>query len=91
MPDTFFFANSVSVSGEIDVHVTWRATGEPVSRGLGTSVPSDHPGAFLGEFSEASCRGRGAGRSTGFHFRTGELTEEGFYAEVGNERNGVFL
>ena len=90
IPDTFQFANNVSVSAEIDVNVTWRATGGFVSRGLGTSVPDNDPNAMEGEFAEATCRGRGGGRETGFHFRTGQLSEEGFYADVGYERNGVF-
>ena len=90
MPDTFQFANNVSVSGEIDVDLTWRATGAPISRGDGNTVPRESPTAFLGEFAEAECAGRGGGASTGFRFRTGELTESGFYAELGHERNGVF-
>lgn len=90
MPDTFQFANNVSVSGEIDLDVTWRAIGQPVPRGNGTTVPSDDPTAFLGSFAEAECSGRGGGASTGFRFRTSELTEAGFYAELGHERNGVF-
>lgn len=90
MPDTFQFANNVSVSGEIDIDLTWRAMGNPVSRGNGNAVPPSDPTAFLGEFAEAECRGHGGGASTGFRFRTGELTETGFYAELGHERNGVF-
>ena len=91
MPDTLFFANNVSISGEIDVHVTWRATEGAVPRGKGDTVPDDSPEAMSGEFAEATCRGRASGRTTGFDFRTGELSEEGFYADVGHERNGVFL
>lgn len=91
MPDTFQFANNVSVSGVIDVDVRWRAIADPVVRGKGTDVPPDDPAAWLGEMADASSSGRGGGASTGFHFRTGELTAEGFFAELGYERNGVFL
>lgn len=91
IPDTFQFANNVSVAAQIDVDVTWRAIGDPVPRGNGNGVPPDDPTAMLGEFAEASCTGRGGGASTGFSFRTNELTEDGFYADLGQERNGAFL
>ena len=91
IPDTFFFANNVSVSAEIDVDVTWAATAAPVERGKGSSVPADDWAAFTGHFSDATCRGRGAGRETGFHFQTGPLSERGFFAQLGYERNGAFL
>ena len=91
MPDTFQFANNVSVSGVIDVDVRWRATAERVLRGKGTDVPPDDPAAWLGRMADADSFGRGGGASTGFRFRTGELTSEGFFAELGYERNGVFL
>jgi hypothetical protein len=32
-----------------------------------------------------------SGVETGFSFKTGELTAAGFFAEMGQERNGVFL
>ena len=91
MPDTFFFANNVSVAAEIDVDITWRSTSEPISRGNGGSVPSDAPDAYLGELREATCRGRAAGRETGFTMTSDRLTEEGFLAWMGHTRNGAFL
>ncbi len=91
MPNTFVFANNVSVSGEIDVDVSWDAVGDFVSVGNGTSVPADDATAMRGEFAEATCVGRGAGAHTGFTFRTGPLDASGFYADMGHERNGVFL
>ena len=91
MPDTFFFANNVSVAGEIDVDVTWHATEKPVVRGKGLDVPPDDWAAFLGEFRDGVCRGTAGGRETGFCFESGELTSEGFFATVGHERNGVCL
>lgn len=91
MPDTFQFANNVSVAGEIDVDVRWRATSAPVERGKGTEVPPNDPAAWLGEMADARSVGRGGGASTGFHFRTHELDADGFFAELGYERNGVFL
>lgn len=91
MPDTFQFANNVSVSGQIGLDVLWKATGTPVERGNGSTVDPTDPSAFLGTFSEATCTARGNGSSTGFNFVTNDLTEEGFYADLGRERNGVFL
>lgn len=91
VPDTFQFANNVCVAGQIDLDITWRATSAPVLRGGGTEVPANDPGAFLGDLAEARCTGRGGGAETGFSFRTGELTADGFFAELGYERNGVFL
>lgn len=91
MPDTFQFANNVSVAAQISVDVTWRATSDRVRRGFGDAVPPDDFGAFLGDFAEASCTGRASGAETGFSFRTGTLSEDGFFAELGPERNGSFL
>lgn len=91
VPDTFFFSNNVSVAAEIDVDLTWRATSDPITRGNGTSVPSDAPDAYLGVMSDATCQGRAAGRETGFHMESDQLTEKGFVAFMGYSRNGVYL
>lgn len=91
IPDTFFFSNNVSVAAEIDLDVRFRATAPPVTRGFGDAVPADDFGAFLGEFSDATAQGTGAGRETGFSFATGGLNASGFFAELGYQRNGVFL
>ena len=91
MPDTFVFANNVSVSGAVDVDVRWGAIGKPQLRGKGADVPPDDWAAFEGRFSDATCRGRVKGVETGFWFKTGRLSEEGFFAEMGPERNGTML
>jgi len=91
VPDTFFFSNNVSVAAEIDVDVKWQATSVVTTRGKGTSVPSDSPEAYLGEMRDASCVGTAGARETGFSMRTGRLSEEGFFAQLGHSRNGVFL
>ena len=91
MLDTFFFSNNVCVAGQIDLDITWKAISAPVRRGFGNSVPANDPGAFLGDFADARCTGRAAGAETGFSFRTGPLTADDFFAELGYERNGVFL
>ncbi len=86
MPDTFFFANNVSVAGQISAEVTWNATSAPVTRGFGATVPAADPGAFIGEFSDASCQGVASGVETGFSFQTGTLTADSFFAEMGPRR-----
>ncbi|REK41033.1 MAG: hypothetical protein DWQ20_00545 [Actinobacteria bacterium] len=91
IPDTFFYSNNVSVSAQIDVDVTWTATADPVSRGNGTGGSEASFDRFSGSFSEAACVGSGGGAETGFSFRTGPLDADGFFAEFGHERNGVFL
>lgn len=91
MPNTFFFANNVSVAGEIDVDLTWRATSDVMSRGKGTTVPPDSFEAYLGEMRDATCAGTAKARHTGFSARTNRLTEDGYFAQMGHARNGAFL
>ena len=91
MPDTFFFANNVSVSGQIDVDVRWRATSPVAERGNGLDAVDPFWDKFIGWFRDALCTGRAGGAETGFHFRTNRMTSADFFAEMGRERNGVFL
>lgn len=91
VPDTFTFANNVSVAAQISADVRWRATSRRVRRGFGNTVPENDFGAFEGHFAEARCTGRASGAETGFSFKTDMLTEDGFFAELGPERNGSFL
>ncbi|MBT8217388.1 MAG: hypothetical protein KJO17_11105, partial [Acidimicrobiia bacterium] len=91
IPDTFQFANNASISAEISVDVSWTATSAKTTRGFGTDVPADDPGAFLGDFCDASSHGYASGAETGFQFETNRMTADGFFAELGNQRNGVFL
>lgn len=90
MPDTFQFANNVSVAAQISVDVRWRATSRRERRGGNPDLPADWTN-FRGRFAEARCVGRASGAETGFRFATGRLTEDGFFAELGFERNGSFL
>lgn len=91
VPNTFFFSNNVSVAGEVDVNLTWRSTSDPVARGEGSAVPAESPNAYLGELRDATCRGRAAGRHIGFNAQANDLSEEGYVAQLGYTRNGVFL
>ena len=91
IPDTFFFANNVSISAQIDVDVEWHAISPPVTRGNGLDATEPFWDKFIGEFADADCSGHGGGSETGFNFKTGKLTSDGFYASIGYQRNGVFL
>jgi hypothetical protein len=89
--DTFVFGGSLAIAAQVNIDVLWRATSDPVERGAGKGVDPTSPAAFTGHFAEASCSSRVSGVETGFSFKTGELTADAFFAEMGRERNGVFL
>jgi hypothetical protein len=89
--DTFQFAGPLAVAAAVDIDLRWRATGPFEQRGEGSTVDETSPGAFLGRFAPARCTGSVRGWETGFAFRTGRLTSDTFYAQLGRERNGVFL
>jgi hypothetical protein len=89
--DSIEFASPIGLASLADIDIAWRATSAPVSRGKGNSVAPTDPGAFLAEFSDASCRGDVRARRTGFSFTARNLDESGFYAAMGYQRNGVFL
>lgn len=91
IPDTFQFANNASIAAEISVDVHWNATSAKTRRGFGSDVPAEDPGAFLGDFCDASSHGYASGAETGFQFETNRMTADGFFAELGSQRNGVFL
>jgi hypothetical protein len=54
--------------------------------------PTD-PAAFLGEIAPAVSRGSFSGEEMGFEFESnrGASTSPGGYAQIGSQRNGVFL
>jgi hypothetical protein len=89
--DTFVFGGSLAIAAQVNIDVLWRAISDPVELGKGGAVDPTSPAAFTGHFAEASCRGRVSGVETGFSFKTGELSADAFFAEMGRERNGVFL
>ena len=89
--DTFQFGGALAIAAQVNLDVRWQATGEPIKRGKGAAVEPTSPAAFIGHFAEASCTGTISGFETSFSFKTGELTSADFFAELGTERNGVFL
>lgn len=89
--NTIVFAGDRAIPASVDIEVEWQATSAPVRRGFGSTVPPDDFGAFLGRFADARATARVAGRQLGFSFESGPLDSDAFYAEMGRERNGVFL
>jgi len=89
--DAFVFGGSLAIAAQVNLDVLWQAPRDPLERGQGATVDPKSPAAFTGHFATASCRGRVSGVETGFSFKTGELTADAFFAEMGQERNGVFL
>ncbi|HEY7492141.1 MAG TPA: hypothetical protein VIH59_13670 [Candidatus Tectomicrobia bacterium] len=89
--DTFTLGGPLAIAAQVDLEVTWVATGEAMARGKGAAVQPTSPAAFSGDFAEARCRGKVRGVEIGFAFATGTLTATDFFAEIGPERNGIFL
>jgi hypothetical protein len=90
--DSFVFAGANSTPAELDLHVEWEAIGPAEERGSGDGVPPTDPAAFLGTFRTARAKGSFAGIELGYGFETrGAATSDLGFAELGFERNGVFL
>jgi hypothetical protein len=90
--DTFQFAGSFLVPSTVSFRIKWEATGPPEQLGSGNAVPATDPAAFLGTFAPARSTGWFSGTELGFSFvsKPGASSDLG-YAEIGTERNGVFL
>ncbi len=92
LTDDFVFAGANSTPGVLDISVEWNATGPAEELGAGNTVPETDPAAFLGTFRTARATGSFAGVELGFGFKTRmEATSDLGFAELGFERNGVFL
>jgi hypothetical protein len=90
--DSFVFAGANSTPATLDMSVRWEATGPAEELGSGDGVPDTDPAAFLGTFAPARATGTFAGLELGFGFRTrGVANSDLGYAELGFERNGIFL
>ena len=76
----------------LSFHMEWTATGPFVARGKDATVPPTDPAAFLGRFAVARSTAEFDVSEFGFEFRSNPdvSTDRGF-AEMGRERNGVFL
>jgi hypothetical protein len=89
--DTFTFFGPSDTPAALSMMIEWEALEDPVDLGSGEAVPPD-PAAFLGSFARAKSTARFSGRQLGFSFRSDPgASSDGGYAEIGTERNGVFL
>lgn len=90
--DSFQFLGPNSIAASVSFTVRWEATGPRERRGSGTAVPPTDPAAFLGRFAPARATGSFSGSEVGFSFRSNPGADtDGTFAELGPERNGVFL
>ena len=90
--DTFVILGPNATPSEVRYNVELTAIGDRVRRGKGKTVPPTDPGAFIGGFFDARGVGHYSGKEIGFAFETnGAVTTEVTWAELGDERNGVFL
>jgi hypothetical protein len=90
--DSFQFGGPVTVPASVSFKIRWEATGRREHRGSGSDVPPTDPAAFLGHFANARSAGSFSGSEVGFSFRSnGRADTDRGFAELGPERNGVFL
>jgi hypothetical protein len=91
--DTFRFLGPSDTPALVDPRVEWEATGPAVPRGRGTEVPPTDPASFLGEIAPAVSTISFSADEIGFEFESnrGASTSPRGYAQLGTERNGIFL
>jgi hypothetical protein len=89
--DSFQFFGPNQTPASVSCRVEWRASDGFVPRGKGLTVPPDDPAAFLGDIAVARSTGFIEGSEFGFAFEARGDTDPGGYAQMGRERNGVFL
>jgi hypothetical protein len=91
--DSFQFGGANMVPAKVTFSVEWQAKGPAKTLGKGKGVPPTDPAAFTGEFAPAVARGSYSGRELAFSFKAdpGASSDPRGYAEMGHERNGVFL
>jgi hypothetical protein len=90
--ETFTFLGPHDTPAVLNMTIAWEALEAPVELGSGATVPPTDPAAFLSSFARARSTAHFSGRQLGFSFRSdpGASSDDG-YAEIGIERNGVFL
>jgi len=87
--DDFQFFAPGGVPGTVSIHMKWTSTGDVHHHEPTSSDPTD-PGNFDGDLRPAIAQGSFSGSELGFSF-TSSASSEGVFAEMGHERNGVFL
>jgi hypothetical protein len=89
--DSFTFLGVTTTPAVIDAVVRWEATGPFRERGAGDEVPPEDPAAFEGRLRFARAQGRFSGTELGFAFKARGNSRPDAFAELGFERNGIFL
>ena len=89
--DSFQFLGPNSVPATVSFKGRWPATGPWERRGSGSAVSPTDPAAFLGRFAPARATGSFPGRSWGSASGPTRVSSDDAFAELGPERNGVFL
>jgi hypothetical protein len=89
--DSFQFLGASQTPSSVSFRIEWRATGPFEARGRGGEVAATDPAAFLGEIATARSTGFFEGEEFGFAFEAEGDTDPRGYAQMGRERNGVFL
>jgi hypothetical protein len=90
--DTFVIFGPNDTPASMNFRIEWNATGPRNQLGSGDAVAETDPAAFLGGFRRARAEARLSGSEVGFSFRSqGKATSKLGFAELGTERNGVFI
>jgi hypothetical protein len=89
--DSRVFLGTTEEPARVTLDVTFTGEGKVHEFRSGSSDPAD-PTAFAGRFRFGRARGRfSGGNASGLRFRSSVATSDGLFAEIGHERNGVFL
>ena len=89
--DSFQFFGPSDTPALVEFRAEWRATGSAVQVGSGMQVSPTDPRAFLGEISRAESSIMFSAEEIGFQAGGRGATSGAGYAQIGTERNGVFL
>lgn len=90
--DSFEFGGALATPATLSLHIEWRATAPAVHRGKGRAVPATDAGAFAGDIALARSSASFAASEFGFAFRSNpDVSTDRTYAQIGRERNGVFI
>ena len=89
--DSRTFLGPVEFPGEVSIDISWTATGAPTLHLPGSTDPTD-PRSWYGVMSVALATANFSGLTNrGFHFTANNQSSAQRWAEMGTEKNGVFI
>ena len=88
--DNVFFGGPGQNFSLVNIDINWSHFGDVMQFRPGSSVPTD-PTNFAGSFRSADAAAILSGSQSGFSFSSTDASSTGVFAEVGRERNGIFL